>query len=270
MKHLNKHETISAICIGMTLSYLVLAPLMADVILAQSLGFNYPVISHYPRKLAYRDKPLNVVAHVGADTGIQKVTIKVTYGDKSIDGKMPERKTGGVVPVVVVALKDMDIFSGPGSQYKKIGLVRQGEQVNVTGVRDGTYRIQTSNQIHGYINEEGTGPILTGHSYGVSLPVSMTKFSNLSYQIFATDMAGQTASTDVVQVSLMTPEKIAALRSGKKVPGSQETSTGGKSGFGKVFPWVFLAATGGATIYFLTRKKDKDQDVTVDVAVQWD
>ncbi len=264
MKHLNKHGTICAVCIGIALSYLTLAPLMADVVLAQSLGFDYPVISHYPRKMAYRDKPLNIMANVGADTGIQKVTIKVTFGEKSIEGKMPERKNTGVVPVVVVALEDIDIHSGPGTQYKKIGLVRQGEQVNVTGRRGDHYRIQTSNAVHGYINSEETGPILSGRSYGVALPVSITKFPNLSYQIFATDMAGHVASTDQVYVNLMTAEEIAALKSPEKTAG------GKKSGFAGIFPWVFLAATGGAAVYFLTRKKDKDEDVPVDVVVQWD
>jgi hypothetical protein len=252
------------------ISDLVLAPFIWDVSQAQLLDLNGPVISHHPRNIGQRDKPLQVQAHVGAQAVLKKVVIKITQNQKTVSGVMPVKKNSKEVPVIVTASRDLTILAGPGSRYGKKGIAQTGETLYVTDVRPNFYRVRTDAGVNGWVESDGTDQILAGKVYLVAIPATMTTGSSLSYQLFATDSEGHSTSTDIINVSLMTEDEIVSIKEGKLPPKEQALAAGvNKSSFNKIFPWVVLLGIGGAAIYFLTQKSKTDNDATVDVMVDW-
>jgi len=278
MKRLFEHDTTKSLLIPFIISYLSLTPLVCDFGLAQS-GAKKPVtIAHQPVRTAKRGQPLNVTAYVGSDKGISSVALKIDYDGKSVKGPMPPKKDGGVVPVIVQIINsDLDLFSGPGALYKRIGTVKRGDQLLVTAHKDGYYRIITPSKMVGYIDAEKTAVILSGNVFGVTIPASMTQ-GTLSYQIIAKDAAGQVAQSEIVNVSLLTDEELAALRSKPQAIAKTEEAqpqvvgAQGKTSrpfYAKPWFWLGIAAVGGGAYYYTTQKESKEEDATVNVSVGW-
>ena len=270
MKQLLKCETLTALIISVVISDLVLAPFIWDVSQAQLLDLNGPVISHHPRNIGQREKPLQILAHVGAQAALKKVLIKITQNGKVVSGVVPVKKNSKAVPVIVTASRALTVFAGAGSKYSKKGLAQAGETLYVSDVRPNFYRVRTDAGITGWVEANGTDVILAGKVYLVTVPATMTAGSSLSYQLFASDNEGNSTSTDVINVSLMTEDEIASLREGKLPPKEQALAAGvNKSSFSRMFPWVVLLGIGGAAVYFLTQKSKTDDEATVDVMVDW-
>jgi hypothetical protein len=270
MKQLLKCETITALIIAVIISDLVLAPFICDVSHAQLLDLNGPVISHHPRTIGQRDKPLQILAHVGAQTAVKKVVIKITQNNKTVSGVMPVKKNSTEVPVIVTASKDLTIYAGAGTRYSKKGIAQTGETLYVTDVRPNYYRVRTDAGVSGWVESSNTEQVLAGKVYLVAIPATMTAGSSLTYQLFASDSDGHSTSTDAINVTLMTEDEIASIKEGKLPPKEQALAAGvNKSSFNKFFPWVVLLGIGGAAAYFLTQKSKTENDATVDVMVDW-
>jgi hypothetical protein len=277
MRHLLKCETMSVCVICFLVYSLAFAPVFLDLHAAQSQSSTSPVISHQPVKVGWRGRPLNIVAHIADDTGIQTVTITINYGGKSTSGRMPVKKGSGDVPVVAVVPSNIDVYQRADFSSKRKGIIRGGERVQVTRVNGGFYRILTTGGLSGYVDANDVQPSLYGRVYGVALPASMTELGSLTYQISATDVDGHVAKTDLVSVRTVTREEVAALRAGgtgqavsaaeRAAPTAEEEK---KSGSGKILPWIVLAAIGGGAVYFLTQQKEKDDTEVVDVVVGWE
>jgi len=272
MKQMRKYETLTALTIAVLIADLILAPFICDLSQAQAINLNSPVISHQPKMISYRGKPLNILAHVGTQSRLSKVALKITHDGKTVTGVMPAKKDAGVVPVLVTASGSPQVLSGPGAQYSKKTSLQDGETLYVTQINGDFYRIRTESGLNGYVESRSTELVLSGSVYGVAIPASMTAGSEISYQIIATDIKGNVASTDIVNVALKTPEEIAAMREGRIPPKERVAAgAGSKSSFSKVFPWIVLAGIGGAAAYFLTQKNKTDKDeAAVDVLVDWD
>jgi hypothetical protein len=277
MRHLLKCETMSVCVICFLVYSLAFAPVFLDLHAAQSQSNTVPVISHQPVKVCWRGRPLNIVAHIADDTGIQTVTIAISYGGKSTSGRMPVKSGSGEVPVVAVASSNIDVYQRADFSSKRKGIVRGGERVQVTRVSGGFYRILTAGGLFGYVDANDVQPSLYGKVYGVALPVSMTELKSLAYQISATDVDGHVTKTDPVSVRTITREEVAALRAGgtgKAVSAAERaapvTGEEKKSGFGTIFPWLVLAGIGGGAVYFLTQQKEKGDTEVVDVVVGWE
>ena len=278
MKRLFEHDTTKTLLIPFIVSYLSLTPLAFDIGLAQSRASQPITIAHQPLKMAKRGQPLNVTANIGSDKGISSVVLKIEYDGKSVKGPMPSKSGGGVVPVIVQIINgDMDLFSGPGALYKRIGTAKRGDRLLVTSHKDGYYRVISPTKVAGYIDAEKTAVILSGNVYGVTIPAAMTQ-GKLSYQIIAKDAAGQVAQGEIVIVSLLSDEEIAAIRSKPQAVAKAEeispqapaqSQKPSRPFYTKPLFWLGLAAVGGGAYYYTTQKETKEENATVNVSIGW-
>ena len=277
MKHMRSRETILVLMIYFFASYLIFAPVMIDIILAQSMDSTPPVLAHNPIKFGYRGKPLKITANIGDDSKIQSASITIQYGGKSITGNFPPRKDLAVVPVLAQAQTDLVVYAGPGSQYAQRGSFFMGDQFFITGQKQNYYQVYKSTNIKGYVEAVKVSIVMTGQAYGVSLPPSITNQSELSYQISVTDINGNTTVGDLTRVRLLTEDEIDALlaeKSGGTLRASAKSSAQPegtkKSSFTPVLIFGGLALVGGGVYYLLTQHKTKEEDVPVDVIIGWD
>ncbi|NIA28938.1 MAG: hypothetical protein GWP06_03380 [Actinobacteria bacterium] len=274
MKHIIRHETLCAILPALIISNLIFAPVFYNASFAQSQDVDPPYIAHQPERMALRNKPMNILANISDESQIQKVTITINRGGKLITGALPEQVSMGKVPVLVQAVKDMDVYAKPSKKAKRRGKILKGEALNVTLVRGQFYRIRTPMDLAGYILAKNVEVISEGNVYGVTIPAQLTDESSISYQITATDVYGNVAKTDAIEVTLVTPQELAQLRSGeRKMTHEAAGESRIKSGtpiYVKVMYWTGWALAGGGAYYFYSqRNKTKEEKATVDVVVQW-
>jgi len=275
MRHLRNQGTMIALFVSFLVSYLVLAPMVFDISLAQSMDTTPPILAHHPIKVAYRGKPLKITVRIGDESKIQSVKMIINYDGKTITGAIPPRKGMEQVPLIVRAKKKLTLYSKPGQRGKLRGEVEAGEELYVTGQRQDYYRIKVG-ELTGYVKASDTELLQTGRAYGVALPAKFTNQPSLSYQIIASDIFGNTTSTDLYTVRLLTKEEVAYLRS--RAAGSKKTTAAKtedqvepekKRSFKAL--WIFsgLVLAGGGVYYYMTQKKDKTNKTTAEVVVEW-
>jgi len=275
MKHIIRHETLCAFLLALIISDLVFAPVFYNAGFAQTQDVDPPYIAHQPERMALRNKPMNILANISDESQIQKVTITIIRGGKSITGALPEQVSMGKVPVLVQAVKDMDVYARPSKKAKRRGKILKGEALNVTLVRGQFYRIRTPIDLTGYILAKNVEVISEGNVYGVTIPAQLTDQPSISYQITATDVYGNTAKTEAIKVNLVTPQELAQLRSGEKKITSEAAGTSsvekkGTPFYAKIMYWTGWALAGGGAYYFYSQKnKTEEEKATVDVVVQW-
>ena len=274
MKHMRKQGTTAALLISFLVSYLVLAPIAIDINLAQSMDTTPPVLSHHPLKMGYLGKPLKITAYVGDDSQIKSVTMAINYGGQSTTGNIPQRKGIAKVPVLVQAGNEVTIYAGPNSRYKQRGKAYADDQLNVTEKKQDFYRVKHGD-ITGYVKAADTKIIMTGKAYGVALPAKFTNQSMLTYQISVTDIHGNTTTSDLYQVRLLTEEEVAQLKaqaglSKKPTVKAKPEKEPKKRSFAALWIFAGMALIGGGVYYYFSQKKDKEEITTVDVLVEWD
>ena len=272
MKHLPGFETMR-LTIFALMSLYVLAIAKIPLSFSQSRDTDPPIIAHQAAKIGYLGQPFNIIAYICDNTAIRQVTVTINYGGKSVKGALPERKNAGVVPVVVQAKSDLQVYSGPGPGYKVKGTVQEGEQLRVTGVKQNYYSILSSLDMSGYVLANETEILKRGSMYGVAIPGAITSEKEISYQITASDMYGNVAATDLVTVSFMTKEEIAELRSGSRTLQSASRESGeeqkGKSFIASPWFWTTAAILGGGAYYYYSQQKKEETTTTIDVSVGW-
>jgi len=277
MKQLLSGETSMVLLIALLASYLVFAPIVIDINLAQSEDAIPPILSHHPVKMGYRSKPLKITARIWDNTSIKSVTITIKYAGKSSTGNVPPREGFAEVPVMIQAIQDLDIRSGPGQQYKLNGKVRSGEQLNVTGTKGDYYRVKSAFNVMGYVKAADTRIIMKGKIYGVALPETITSEPEISYQIKVTDASDNTTTSEIFHVMLLTDEDIEAMiakRGISKKSLQQADVTLPKEKKTKkrqVSTWIFagLALIGGGAYYYLSQEKDENA-INVNITLETD
>ena len=270
MKHLYNHGTFNAV-FALLFFLLFISSAYHDAA-SQSVDSLPPVLAHQPVLMGNRGAPLNIIAHVADESGIKSVAISINYDEKSITGIIPERTEYTHVPVVVEALQDLEVYSGPGHQYSVKAQVIQGEKVQVTHVKGDYYRIKSELDVSGYVKIENVNVVTTGKMYGVAIPPSITSLPEISYQIIATDLAGNVSTTDMTKVVLLTEQEIAEMRKKPSGPAEMHKEKTGTSFFARPWFWATTAIVGGGTYYFLTQQKDEakpPEKAVVDVSVEW-
>lgn len=246
--------------------YLLLTPLSA---LAAS-----PILSHRPIKLAKKGQPLNIVAHIGGEAGIQSVTLHLKHDGRTVKGKLPAMPQPASVPVQVRVIKDrMPLLSQASSDSRQTRVVNSGTVLDVSGDRNGYYRVHSADGANGYIAQTAVEILSTGRRYGVAIPSQITSGQSLSYQIQVMDVDGRVAATDWTSVRLVTDEEIAAVQRGAK-PSAKPTATARQAAtkplYKKTGFWLAVALTAGGA-YFLLNKEEKksSKESTVDITVEW-
>ncbi len=254
--------------------YLLLTPLSA---LAAS-----PILSHRPIKLAKKGQPLNIVAHIGSEAGIQSVYLHLKHDGRTTKGKLPALPQPATVPVQVRVTKDrIPLLSQAVSASRQTRLVDSGTVLDVSGDRNGYYRVHSTDGANGYIPQTAVKILSTGRRYGVAIPSQITSGQSLSYQIQVTDVDGRVAESDWTSVRLVTDEEIAAMQRGAKTaakpsatsaakPTATKPHAAGKPLYKKTGFWLAVALTAGGA-YFLLNKEDKEssKESNIDVTVEW-
>jgi len=258
--------------------YLLLTPLSA---LAAS-----PILSHRPVKLAKKGQPLNIVAHIGGEAAIQSVYLYLKHDGRTIKGKLPALPQPAAVPLQVRVTKDrIPLLSQASSGSRQTRVAAYGTVLDVSGDRNGYYRVHSADGAYGYIPQTAVKILSTGRRYGVAIPSQITSGQSLAYQIQVTDVDGRVAESDWTSVRLVTDEEIAAMQRGAKTstkasaktlakPSAKSAATAphaaGKPLYKKPGFWLAVALTAGGA-YFLLNNKDKNssKESNVDITVEW-
>lgn len=276
MRHLSKCETLNVLLLAIVISSLIIAPLTMDLISAQSQDMEPPYIAHNPTRIAIKDRPFNIIAHIYDESQIASATITLTRDGQSVTGRLPRRQTAGPVPVVVQALSNLPVYARANSESRVKGTLAMDEAANVTGVRGQYYQISTPTGLFGYVEAANCRVVVEGAMYGVAVPASMTSGGELSYQITATDVNGNVETTEPVTVKVLTQQELMALQAGSVPPSlgkeSKEQKGGGGFGLGKVAFFTGVALAGGGAYYMYSQNKDKtkDEKATIDLVLTWD
>ena len=276
MKHLKSNETFLALLILLLAGQMLFAFASA---VAQGQENPLPILSHRPVKVGYREKPLNIIIFVASDAAISSVRLVVSYGGQSLTGVIPERKELGRVPVIVRAVKDTRLYTGPGSSYKAKDFIYVGEELRVTRLKDDFYGVLNSLNNPGYVEADAVEVVKSGAAYGVAVPPTITAEPEISYQIQATDALGKENSTEFYTVRLLTEEQVAELSSGKTAPAKEAAASEAsrakqdedKSFFASPWFWTTMAVIGGGAYYYSTLEEDKskEENAVVNVTVGW-
>ncbi len=268
-------ETAISIFLTFLATYLVLFPIYCDFLHAATDDQNKPVISHYPVKVARYGQRMSIKAHIGDESSLQKVSLVLNIDGTTKRGRMREMSTASSVPVIVRVIKDAQVYSGPGSQYKFRGHVRSGDVLKVSQVRDNYFQILSEQGVQGYLLKANVEILGTGRVYGVTLPESLTRRTELVYQIEAVDVYGNMSATNPVQVRLFTDEQIRELMAKRKTGVSQSVSKSStdspqsKPAYKRAWFWLLLLAVGGGT-YALISQTKTEKDGAVDILVEWE
>jgi hypothetical protein len=245
---------------------------------AQAFDTTAPIIGHQTQKLGRQGKPLPLSALIADPSGIKSVLLKITYEGESFEGPMPVINENESLPVVVKILSDqLPVFAGPGSNFKKMGVLYLDEQVEVTLVRDSYYRIKSARGLAGYIAAASTETITQGKLYGVTVPATITQSAFMTYQIIAVDAFGNEAKTTPAEVRLIDDKQLARLQAKAGLtPRSQPesavkplSSRKSKPFYAKPLFWVTTLAVGGGAYYYFTREDEKEKDASVNLIIEW-
>jgi hypothetical protein len=271
MKHLPMHDSGDLSRTLMCMFGLFLATTLA----AQTFDTTPPTISHQPVKLGRLGKPLALATVVGDNGGVRNVVVKASHEGTPVEIPMGQ---GPSVPLKVrVSTPRLDVYSGPGSENKKVGVMAAGDVADVTQLRDRFVRIRMESGMVGYIELADCVTLDTGCLYRATLPVEWTSGGTLSYQIFAMDNFGNESQTSVFEVRLIDEAQLAQMQAQMGLV-EKETKTGEKSSIRRSRPiykslwfWVGAAAVGGGA-YFLLSGGDEggnSSKTTVDVIIGW-
>jgi len=269
MKHLFKNETFFVFLSAVLISSILLTPFVYDISMSQTGNVNAPIISHQPPKVGYKGRSLSITANINDDIAIKKVSLVINYGGNSKTGTIPEVRPGLRVPVLAQVINETKVYAGPTSRYRVKGNVYTGESVNVTRVKGNYLRIMTDSGLYGYIRANKAKITQTGKFYGVSIPASMTNETFITYQIVATDIYGGISKTKINKVKLFTKVELAALRA-QQVRDLRAAGTGVTPSLTKYFVLAGLVAVSGGTYYLISQQKEKDDEATVNVLVEWE
>ena len=270
MRQLFKKETIIVIWAAILIFTLLLSPIIFDISMAQTGNVNAPIISHQPPKIGNKGRSLSVTANINDDIAIKSVSLVINYGGNSKTGTIPEIKSGVRVPVMAQVINDSKVYAGPSTKYRVKENVYKGEILNVTRVKGNFLRIMTDSGLYGYIKANNAKITKTGKFYGVSIPASMTNETFITYQIVATDIYGGISKTQLNKVKLFTKAELASLRAQKFGSTGTKSAAGVPPSMTKYYVLAGLVAVSGGTYYFITRDKDKDDEATVNVVVEWE
>jgi hypothetical protein len=246
---------------------------------AQAFDTTPPVIGHQPQKLGRQGKPMPLSVLIADPSGIKSVQLKISYEGESFEGPMPVINENESVPVTIKILSDqLPVYAGPGIGFKKLGVLFLDEQVQVTMVRDGFYRITSGRGIAGYIAAGSTETLLQGKLYGVTVPANITQSAFLTYQIIAIDAFGNEAKTNSVEVRLIDDKQLAKLQTQAGITPRPSTAASSvkplssrrSSPFYKkpVF-WLATLAVGGGAYYYYSQQDDKEKDASVNLILEW-
>ncbi|HNR68323.1 MAG TPA: SH3 domain-containing protein [bacterium] len=251
--------------IYLLIPYLLLAPI-ANLTAA-------PIISHRPVKMAKKAQPLNIIAHIASDAEIESTYLHLRYDGRSTKGKLPRLQTAGDVPVQVRVTDDrIALLSAADRSSRQTGVVEGGTIVYVTAVRNGFYRVYVPNGESGYLPASGVQILSSGHRFGAAVPASITAAQEFAYRIQVIDRNGQSAETEWTPVRLVSAEDIALMQSGKTPSAALTAASPSGAGtpfYRKALFWIFLAATAGGIIYFLSQQEESAEQSDVDVIVEW-
>ena len=266
MKHLSWCETFRTLLVGMLIANLILMPVVPTSSAAQMTDEEPPFISHQPEKVGIRGKALPIIAYIADESQLQKVTLTITVAGQSVTGALPKLKTAGPVPVLVQALKDADVLEKPKKKARKVGKVLSGEAMNVTEVSGAFYRVHTPIGLTGFVPAEACEVIATGTAHGVSIPAKLTKGDSLFYQISATDVYNNTATTGLIKVKLLSDDELMALKAAKsKHSGFSVKRSGPTPLFAKVAFIAGVALVGGGAylMYRSNASKTTKANITI-------
>ncbi len=254
--------------------------LFPPIVQAQAFDTTPPIIAHQPQKLGRQGKPLPLAANIADSGGVKAVQLKITYEGEAFEGAMPVINEKEAVPVTAKILTDqLPVYSGPGTTFKKVGVLNADQQVLVTMIRDPYFRIRSEQGLSGYIDAQSAQVITQGRLYGVTVPANITQSAFLTYQIIAIDAFGNESKTEPIEVRLIDDKQLAKLqtRAGltpkaeAQPPATVKPLSARKSSpfYTKPVFWLAAAAAGGA--YYLLSGDDEEQakDSTVFLNIEW-
>lgn len=261
-------EAFKVLLCSFLISHLALAPLQQSLVFAQSK----PVISHRSVKMAQAGKNLNIIAHISDPESIQKVSLAIISGGKTIKGKLPRIQKTGTFPVLVQVKKNRaPVYSGSDAIGSPIARPMIDETLYVTAVKNGMLRVHQTDGFSGYISPDDVSIKLTGGRYGVAIPAQFTSNPDLSYFIEVVDINGNTQRTPEQAVRLISPQELASMQGGQDLSSSvvHSSSSAKRPFYKKLWFWFLVIVTAGGAAYFLTQGDDETEQAEVQVFVEW-
>lgn len=243
---------------------------------AQVFDTTPPTLAHHPATVGLWGQPLNIVAHAGDQSGVKSMVIRIKFKDQTFNGKMPRLKDAETVPVIARVREDnLVVYSGPGTNYKDMGKLGVDEHVEVNRVRDNFYRVKNSSDLTGFVESQKMDIIMTGEAFGVAVPPEITQTDNLSYQIIATDKFGNETRTSLYDVRIVTEKQLAKMQdqlgsAPKDSPVYDISEKKSKPFYAKPLFWLFVAAAGGGTYYYISQKDSKGDNATVNLIISYE
>ncbi|NLP12504.1 SH3 domain-containing protein [bacterium] len=251
------------------------------ILYAQAFDTTPPIIAHQPQKLGRQGKPLPLAANIADSNGVKAVQLKISYEGEAFEGPMPVINEKEAVPVAVKILTDqLPVYAGPGTTFKKVGVLNRDQQVLVTMIRDPYFRIRSEQGLSGYIDAQSAQVITQGRLYGVTVPANITQSAFLTYQIIAIDAFGNESKTEPVEVRLIDDKQLAKMqtRAGLtpkaqvKSPATVKPLSSRKSSpfYTKPVFWLAAVAAGGGAYYLLSGgEEEQTKDSTVFLSIEW-
>ncbi|HPI71974.1 MAG TPA: SH3 domain-containing protein [bacterium] len=255
--------------------------LFPPIVQAQAFDTTPPIIAHQPQKLGRQGRPLPLAANIADSSGVKAVQLKITYEGEAFEGSMPVINENEAAPVAAKILTDqLPVYAGPGTTFKKVGVLSLGQQVLVTMVRDPFLRIRSDQGLSGYIDAQSAQVIARGRLYGVTVPANITQSAFLSYQIIAIDAFGNESKTEPIEVRLIDDKQLAKLqaRAGltpkaeAQPPATVKPLSARKPSpfYTKPVFWLAAAAAGGGAYYLLSGGDEEEaKESTVFLSIEW-
>ena len=276
MRHHTSVRTVRALILAVALLWS-----FPQVVQAQAFDTTPPIIAHQPQKLGRQGKPLPLAANIADSGGVKAVQLKISYEGEAFEGAMPVINEKEAVPVAVKILTDqLPVYAGPGTNFKKVGVLNLDQHVLVTMIRDPYFRIRSEQGLSGYIDAQSTQVITQGRLYGVTVPANITQSAFLSYQIIAIDAFGNESKTEPVEVRLIDDKQLAKLqtrvgltpKAEAQPPATVKPLSARKASpfYTKPVFWLAAAAAGGGA-YYLLSGDDEEQAIesTVFLNIEW-